>query len=72
MTKEQREILAANLDGDGNEYHIRTIEYPSSLPGHMKDICLKIVTQMAESQQYFVDYYNEEGTTLHTERFFGQ
>lgn len=67
MTKDQKDILAANLDGDGGNYSIVTIEYPADTDG-----ALKIVTRQAESDQCDVDIYDREGRTIETRSFFAR
>lgn len=70
MTHDQREILRANLDGDGDSYHIMTIEYPAACVGDPVGHSLKIVTRQAESDQCDVDFYDTEGRTVESRSFF--
>jgi len=66
MTSEQRSILRTNLDGDGNEYRIVSIEYPSGYHdaiGDARNDGLKIVSRMVESSLVYVDVYGADGST---------
>jgi len=68
MTQEQRDVLRANLDGDGGEYNIVTIEYPSlyGLAESNRDMRgddgLKIVSRLVESTRIDVDTYRPDGS----------
>lgn len=57
MTRYQREILAANMQGD---HTILSVEYPARLTGELDDQ-LKIVTLV--DGEKFVDYYGHDGRT---------
>lgn len=76
MTREQRDILKRNLEDDGNEYHIVSIEYPCGYhdprTGDARQDGVKIVTREAESQRHYTDVYSAEGTTAETRSFFSR
>jgi hypothetical protein len=67
MGAHQRDVLKANLDSDGGEYHIVTIEYPCDIHGS-----LKIVTRQIESDQCDVDIYDTEGRTIEYRSFMAR
>ena len=66
MTGPQNDVLQSLLDQEGGTYTIVTIEYPYNF----RD--LKTVTRMIESQEHFVDVYDEEGKTIETRSFFAR
>jgi hypothetical protein len=66
MTGPQNDILTNLLDQEGGTYTIVTIEYPSNFHD------LKTVTRMIESDEHFVDIYNEEGATVESRSFFAR
>ena len=65
MTREQREILQANLEGDGSTYNIVTITFPDSYRGN-PGACdgLKIVSRQIEGDIVDVDVYGPDGVTV--------
>ncbi len=69
MSPEQRDILIASVQDDGNEYDILTIEYPHHyewMPGERVakggDDGLKIVSRLVESTRVDVDIYRPDGS----------
>lgn len=66
MTGPQNDVLQCVLDQEGGVYTIVTIEYPYNFTN------LKTVTRQVESDQCFVDVYDEEGRTVETRSFFAR
>lgn len=67
MTREQREVLKANLDA---EFPILTIEYPSHAKG--RDDNLKVVTRGAGSDCIYVDFYAFDGATVEQSHYYAR
>lgn len=75
MTKEQRDILATNVQGgDDGSYNIVGIEYPSH-PYNWRasdGTCLKISTEVIDKTRAgikvrYSDWYSEDGRTVDTQ-----
>jgi len=71
MTTDQKFILGNLIadDGDG-VYHIRSIEYPSHATGQGMSACVKVVTEMTQTKEWFADWYSPDGRTIETRSWF--